>query len=127
MVPLTLDVVLEMDPTSVSEGEKVTLRCRTNCTLDPITAFSWYKNGQSIPNSNIFSPVYILFSVSSEDTGRYSFSVEGHEDPPSAEETLTVTCKYIWDFNVQFDLLTMLILEFRIDCFTHKYIYQYIF
>nr|XP_029509801.1 B-cell receptor CD22-like [Oncorhynchus nerka] len=33
---------------------------------------------------------YILFSVSSEDTGRYSCSVEGHEDLPSAEETLTV-------------------------------------
>nr|XP_029509967.1 sialoadhesin-like [Oncorhynchus nerka] len=47
-------------------------------------------NGQSIPNSNTSSPVYILFSVSSEDTGRYSCSVEGHEDLPSAEETLTV-------------------------------------
>ncbi|XP_064813953.1 B-cell receptor CD22-like [Oncorhynchus masou masou] len=91
-VSLTVtDVVLEMDPTSVSEGERVTLRCRTNCTLDPITAYSWYKNRQSIPNSNTSSPVYILFSVSSEDTGRYSCSVEGHEDLPSAEETLTVT------------------------------------
>ncbi|XP_064809152.1 B-cell receptor CD22-like [Oncorhynchus masou masou] len=91
-VSLTVtDVVLEMDPTSVSEGERVTLRCRTNCTLDPITAYSWYKNGQSIPNSNTSSPVYILFSVSSEDTGRYSCSVEGHEDLPSAEETLNVT------------------------------------
>ncbi|XP_064815263.1 sialoadhesin-like [Oncorhynchus masou masou] len=91
-VSLTVtDVVLEMDPTSVSEGERVTLRCRTNCTLDPITAYSWYKNGQSIPNSNTSSPVYILFSVSSEDTGRYSCSVEGHEDLPSAEETLIVT------------------------------------
>ncbi|XP_064813956.1 sialoadhesin-like [Oncorhynchus masou masou] len=91
-VSLTVtDAVLEMDPTSVLEGERVTLRCRTNCTLDPITAYSWYKNGQSIPNSNTSSPVYILFSVSSEDTGRYSCSVEGHEDLPSAEETLTVT------------------------------------
>ncbi|XP_070297596.1 B-cell receptor CD22-like, partial [Salvelinus sp. IW2-2015] len=91
-VSLTVtNVVLEMDPTSVSERENVTLTCRTKCTLDPITAFSWYKNGQPIPNSNTFSPVYILFSVSSEDTGRYSCAVEGHEDLPSAEETLTVT------------------------------------
>ncbi|XP_064816135.1 sialoadhesin-like [Oncorhynchus masou masou] len=91
-VSLTVtDVVLEMDPTSVSEGERVTLRCRTKCTLDPITVYSWYKNGQSLPNSNTSSPVYILFSVSSEDTGRYSCSVEGHEDLPSDEETLTVT------------------------------------
>ncbi|XP_045546905.1 B-cell receptor CD22-like [Salmo salar] len=79
-----------MDPTSVSERENVTLTCRTKCTLDPITAYSWYKNGQPIPNSNTYSPVYILFSVSSEDTGRYSCAVEGHEDLPSAEETLTV-------------------------------------
>nr|XP_046197275.1 B-cell receptor CD22-like [Oncorhynchus gorbuscha] len=91
-VSLTVtDVVLEMDPTSVSERENVTLTCRTKCTLDPITVYSWFKNGQSIPNSNTSSPVYILFSVSSEDTGRYSCSVEGHEDLPSAEETLTVT------------------------------------
>ncbi|XP_029548432.1 sialoadhesin-like [Salmo trutta] len=85
------DVVLEMDPTSVSERENVTLICRTKCTLDPITAYSWYKNGQPIPNSNTSSPVYILFSVSSEDTGRYSCAVESREDLPSAEETLTVT------------------------------------
>ncbi|XP_055770715.1 sialoadhesin-like [Salvelinus fontinalis] len=91
-VSLTVtDVVLKMDPTSVSEGERVTLTCRTNCTLDPITAYSWYKNGQPIPNSNTYSPVYSLFSVSSEDTGRYSCAVEGHEDLPSTEETLTVT------------------------------------
>uniref|UniRef100_A0A674CKA4 B-cell receptor CD22 n=1 Tax=Salmo trutta TaxID=8032 RepID=A0A674CKA4_SALTR len=95
-VSLTVtDVVLEMDPTSVSERENVTLTCRTKCTLDPITAYSWYKNGQPIPNSNTYSPVYILFSVSSEDTGRYSCAVEGHEDLPSAEETLTVRCKYM--------------------------------
>nr|XP_024003412.1 B-cell receptor CD22-like [Salvelinus alpinus] len=79
-----------MDPTSVSERENVTLTCRITCTLDPITAYSWYKNGQPIPNSNTYSPVYSLFSVSSEDTGRYSCAVEGHEDLPSAEETLTV-------------------------------------
>uniref|UniRef100_A0A8C7NP14 B-cell receptor CD22 n=1 Tax=Oncorhynchus mykiss TaxID=8022 RepID=A0A8C7NP14_ONCMY len=84
------DAVLEMVPTSVSESESVTLICRTKCTLDPIAAFIWYKNGQPIPNSNTSSPVYILFSVSNEDTGRYSCAVEGHEDLPSAEETLTV-------------------------------------
>ncbi|XP_045070329.1 B-cell receptor CD22-like [Coregonus clupeaformis] len=79
-----------MDPTSVSERENVTLTCRTKCTLDPITAYSWYKNGQPIPNSNTSSPVYSLFSVSSEDAGRYSCAVEGHDDLRSPEETLNV-------------------------------------
>ncbi|XP_064871249.1 uncharacterized protein LOC115125581 [Oncorhynchus nerka] len=47
-VSLTVtDVVLEMDPTSVSEGENVTLRCRTKCTLNPITAYSWRYTGGS--------------------------------------------------------------------------------
>eukprot|EP00063_Salmo_salar_P069800 XP_014044635.1 PREDICTED: sialoadhesin-like [Salmo salar] len=91
-VSLTVtDVVLEMNRRSVSEGERVTLTCRNKCTLDSITAYSWYKNGQPITNSNTYSLVYSLFSVSSEDTGRYSCAVEGHEDLPSAEETLTVT------------------------------------
>uniref|UniRef100_A0A8L0DRQ2 B-cell receptor CD22 n=1 Tax=Oncorhynchus mykiss TaxID=8022 RepID=A0A8L0DRQ2_ONCMY len=103
-VSLTVtDVVLEMVPTSVSESESVTLTCRTKCTLDPIAAFIWYKNGQPIPNSNTSSPVYSLFSVSSEDTGRYSCAVEGHEDLPSAEETLTVRCKFkplVWYYNI---------------------------
>uniref|UniRef100_A0A4W5N1U6 B-cell receptor CD22 n=1 Tax=Hucho hucho TaxID=62062 RepID=A0A4W5N1U6_9TELE len=122
-VSLTVtDVVLEMDPTSVSERENVTLTCRTKCTLDPITVYSWYKNGQPIPNSNTSSPVYILFSVSSEDTGRYSCAVEGHEDLPSAEETLTVTCQYIGGLDIQFDIVIMLILELRIYCFPCEYI-----
>ncbi|XP_045070328.1 B-cell receptor CD22-like [Coregonus clupeaformis] len=90
-VSLTVtDVVLVMDPTSVSEGARVTLTCRTKCTLDPITSYSWYKNGQPIPNSNTYSPVYSLFPVSSEDAGRYSCAVEGHEDLPSPEDTLNV-------------------------------------
>uniref|UniRef100_A0A4W5P0P7 Ig-like domain-containing protein n=1 Tax=Hucho hucho TaxID=62062 RepID=A0A4W5P0P7_9TELE len=80
-----------MDPTSVSESENVTLTCRTKCTLDPIKAIIWYKNGQPVPNSKTYSSVYSLFSVSSEDTGRYSCAVEGREDLPSPEETLTVT------------------------------------
>ncbi|XP_029594760.1 uncharacterized protein LOC115177904 [Salmo trutta] len=33
--------------------------------------------------------------VSSEDAGRYSCAVEGHEDLPSNEETLTVRCEYV--------------------------------
>uniref|UniRef100_A0A4W5PK74 B-cell receptor CD22 n=1 Tax=Hucho hucho TaxID=62062 RepID=A0A4W5PK74_9TELE len=95
-VSLTVtDVVLEMDPTSVSERENVTLTCRTKCTLDPITAYSWYKNGQPIPNSSTYSPVYSLFSVSSEDTGRYSCASEGNEELTSAEETLIARCEYM--------------------------------
>ncbi|XP_028978348.2 B-cell receptor CD22-like [Esox lucius] len=84
------DVVLEMEPTSVSEGNRVTLTCTTNCSLDPNPEYSWYKNGQPIENTNTNSTVHIL-SVSSEDAGRYSCGVKGHETLLSPEKTLDVT------------------------------------
>uniref|UniRef100_A0A3P8YTT6 B-cell receptor CD22 n=1 Tax=Esox lucius TaxID=8010 RepID=A0A3P8YTT6_ESOLU len=90
-VSLTVtDVVLEMEPTSVSEGNRVTLTCTTKCSLDPNPEYSWYKNGQPIENTNTNSTVHIL-SVSSEDAGRYFCGVKGHETLLSPEKTLNVT------------------------------------
>ncbi|KAL1005544.1 hypothetical protein UPYG_G00060460 [Umbra pygmaea] len=83
------DVVLEMDHASVSEGDRVTLTCRTKCTLNPIPEYIWYKNRQTIENSNNYSTT-LKFSVTSEDSGRYSCAVKGHEDIRSTEENLTV-------------------------------------
>ncbi|XP_036798460.1 uncharacterized protein LOC118938520 [Oncorhynchus mykiss] len=100
------DILLEMDPTSVSEGERVTLRCRTKCTVGLNPTYIWYKNGQSLTNpvtsynSLILDPVtsynrLILDPVSSEDAGNYSCAVEGLERILSPEETLTVRWKQI--------------------------------
>uniref|UniRef100_A0A6Q2Z304 Ig-like domain-containing protein n=1 Tax=Esox lucius TaxID=8010 RepID=A0A6Q2Z304_ESOLU len=90
-VSLTVtDVVLEMEPTSVSERNRVTLTCTTKCSLDPNPEYSWYKNGQPIENTKTNSAVHIL-SVSSEDAGRYSCGVKGHETLLSPEKTLNVT------------------------------------
>uniref|UniRef100_A0A8C7SW79 B-cell receptor CD22 n=1 Tax=Oncorhynchus mykiss TaxID=8022 RepID=A0A8C7SW79_ONCMY len=100
------DILLEMDPTSVSEGERVTLRCRTQCTVGLNPNYIWYKNGQSLTNpitsynSLILDPVtsynsLILDPVSSEDAGNYSCAVEGLERILSPEETLTVRCEYM--------------------------------
>ncbi|KAL1005545.1 hypothetical protein UPYG_G00060500, partial [Umbra pygmaea] len=87
-VSLTItDVVLEMDHASVAEGHRVTLTCRTKCTLDPIPEYIWYRNGQ--PIENVFAPFYIL-SVSTEDAGRYSCAVKGHEEIRSTKKSLTV-------------------------------------
>uniref|UniRef100_A0A674A762 Ig-like domain-containing protein n=1 Tax=Salmo trutta TaxID=8032 RepID=A0A674A762_SALTR len=44
------DILLEMDPTSVSEGERVTLRCRTKCTVGLNPTYIWYKNRQRLTN-----------------------------------------------------------------------------
>ncbi|XP_055767681.1 B-cell receptor CD22-like [Salvelinus fontinalis] len=95
-----LDILLEMDPTSVSVGERVTLRCRTQCTVGLNPTYIWYKNRQHLTNtitnnSLILDPVtsynsLILDPVSSEDAGNYSCAVKGFERILSPEETLTV-------------------------------------
>ncbi|XP_071245882.1 sialoadhesin-like [Salvelinus alpinus] len=95
------DILLEMDPTSVSEGERVTLRCITQCTVGLNPTYIWYKNGQRLNNpitsynSLILDTVtsynsLILDPVSSEDAGNYSCAVKGLERILSPEETLTV-------------------------------------
>ncbi|XP_071208643.1 B-cell receptor CD22-like isoform X2 [Salvelinus alpinus] len=75
-------------PATVSEGQTVTLTCSTTCTLtdNPNPTYIWYKNGHVTNQSNSL----FLNPVSSEDAGRYSCAVEGHEDLHSPEETLTV-------------------------------------
>uniref|UniRef100_A0A4W5KL86 Ig-like domain-containing protein n=1 Tax=Hucho hucho TaxID=62062 RepID=A0A4W5KL86_9TELE len=84
------DILLEMDPTSVSEGERVTLRCRTKCTVGLNATYIWYKNGQRLNNPITSYNSLILDPVSSEDAGNYSCGVEGFERILSPEETLTV-------------------------------------
>uniref|UniRef100_A0A8C8INT5 Ig-like domain-containing protein n=1 Tax=Oncorhynchus tshawytscha TaxID=74940 RepID=A0A8C8INT5_ONCTS len=85
------DVLLELDPTSVSEGESAILRCRTKCTLGPNTAFIWYKNGQPIPNNYPYSNRLYQNPVSNDDAG--SCAVDGHDDLHSPEVTLRVRYK----------------------------------
>ncbi|XP_064870447.1 B-cell receptor CD22-like [Oncorhynchus nerka] len=61
------DILLEMDPTSVSEGERVTLRCRTKCTVGLNPTYIWYKNRQRLTNTitsyNMICSHYYIISV----------------------------------------------------------------
>uniref|UniRef100_A0A674CLJ4 B-cell receptor CD22 n=1 Tax=Salmo trutta TaxID=8032 RepID=A0A674CLJ4_SALTR len=79
---------VKVTPATVTEGQKVKLTCITTCTLtdNPNPTYIWYKNGHVTTQSNSL----FLKPVSSEDAGRYSCAVEGHEDLYSPEETLTV-------------------------------------
>uniref|UniRef100_A0A4W5JR03 Ig-like domain-containing protein n=1 Tax=Hucho hucho TaxID=62062 RepID=A0A4W5JR03_9TELE len=88
LIPFHLGLQVKVTPATVTEGQKVTLSCSTTCTLsdNPNPTYIWYKNGHVTTQSNSL----FLNPVSSEDAGRYSCAVEGHEDLPSAEETLTV-------------------------------------
>nr|XP_023996422.1 uncharacterized protein LOC112073334 [Salvelinus alpinus] len=71
------DILLEMDPTSVSEGGRVTLRCRTQCTVGLNPTYIWYKNRQYIEQRT--SSIYSKY-VYRKDVDSYSCAVKGHED-----------------------------------------------
>ncbi|XP_064813372.1 B-cell receptor CD22-like [Oncorhynchus masou masou] len=76
------------DPTNIIEGKGLCLFCESICFLQNNPSYIWYKNGQRLFRHE--TKYLILDPVSSEDAGRYSCAVNGQEDLPSAEETLTV-------------------------------------
>ncbi|XP_072513038.1 B-cell receptor CD22-like [Salminus brasiliensis] len=73
-------------PERVIEGGKVTLTCKTTCSLTDRPTFTWYRNGA--PLSSRTDQLH-LQSVSREDAGRYHCAVEGQE-LHSPEVTLNV-------------------------------------
>ncbi|KAJ8366398.1 hypothetical protein AAFF_G00355990 [Aldrovandia affinis] len=78
---------VEVNPATVTEGQRVTLTCRTTCTLSGRPAFIWYKNKlpltPSTPPNN-----YLQFTASSEDSGSYSCGVRENLSSPAV--TLSV-------------------------------------
>jgi hypothetical protein len=81
------------DPTNITEGKGLCLFCESICFLQDNPSYIWYKNGHRLFRHK--TKYLILDPVSSEDAGRYSCAVNGQEDLPSAEETLTVRCEYV--------------------------------
>ncbi|XP_036416141.1 B-cell receptor CD22-like [Colossoma macropomum] len=69
-------------PERVIEGDKVTLTCKTTCSLTVRPTFSWYRNGHNLSSSK---DQLHLQSVSREDAGRYRCAVRGQN---SSEVTL---------------------------------------
>ncbi|XP_051561509.1 B-cell receptor CD22-like [Myxocyprinus asiaticus] len=112
---VTLDITdLHVEsPESVTEGDTVSLTCKSTCNLTDRATFIWLKNTQSLTERN---NKLLLQSVRREDAGRYSCTVHGHnltsphvylnvryppEDPvisisPSGEiiegDSVTLTC-----------------------------------
>ncbi|KAJ8362468.1 hypothetical protein AAFF_G00373840 [Aldrovandia affinis] len=80
---------VEVNPATVTEGQIVTLTCRTTCTLSGSPAFIWYKNKRPIWTTNLYNK-YHQFTASSEDSGSYSCGVRDHENLSSPAVTLSV-------------------------------------
>ncbi|XP_045071545.1 uncharacterized protein LOC121577398 [Coregonus clupeaformis] len=80
---ITLNVTdLQVKETPATEEGKVTLTCSTTCTLTDNSnpSYIWYKNRQRLTNTNTQDNYLSLDPVSSEDTGRYSCTVEGYNN-----------------------------------------------
>ncbi|XP_066511571.1 B-cell receptor CD22-like [Hoplias malabaricus] len=67
------DLRLEV-PETVTEGDNVTLTCKTSCRLTNRPRFTWYKNGQRLSSR---TDQLHLQSASREDKGRYHCGVQG--------------------------------------------------
>ncbi|XP_051557787.1 B-cell receptor CD22-like [Myxocyprinus asiaticus] len=74
---VTLDVTdLHVEsPESVTEGDTVSLTCKSTCNVNNRATFIWLKNTQSLTET---SNTLILQSVRREDAGRYSCAVHGY-------------------------------------------------
>ncbi|KAG9329002.1 hypothetical protein JZ751_008484, partial [Albula glossodonta] len=81
-VTLTVtDLQVSVDPDTVTEGQNVTLTCRTTCTLTGSPAFIWYKNNQS--QSSTSQQLHITASRGDY----YSCAVRGYENLTSPAVT----------------------------------------
>ncbi|XP_077057566.1 B-cell receptor CD22-like [Siphateles boraxobius] len=62
-------------PERVTEGDSVSLTCKSSCTLTDRATFIWFRNSLKILTK---SNKLILNRVRREDSGRYSCAVDGH-------------------------------------------------
>ncbi|XP_076133807.1 B-cell receptor CD22-like [Alosa pseudoharengus] len=75
---------------SVTEGDNVTLTCKTTCTLTGSPSFTWSKDGRPVEKKQIINNQLQLHPVSREDEGNYTCAVGGHEGLPSPPYRLHV-------------------------------------
>ncbi|KAG1955844.1 hypothetical protein F2P79_007830 [Pimephales promelas] len=65
-------------PERVTEGDSVSLTCKSSCALTDRATFIWYRNSLKILTESKFRNTLILNPVRREDSGRYSCAVDGH-------------------------------------------------
>ncbi|KAL7831381.1 hypothetical protein SRHO_G00308840 [Serrasalmus rhombeus] len=70
---------LQVNSSTASDGQTVTLMCSTICTLPNNPTYFWYRNRQPVPNKVTRDNKLYLNSTSSEDLLQYSCALEGPE------------------------------------------------
>ncbi|XP_041958554.1 B-cell receptor CD22-like [Alosa sapidissima] len=84
---LLSDLHVTVNPATVKEGDKMTLTCNTTCSLSNNPTYIWYRNSQPVNNLHTPDNRLVIDSVSTEDAGKYSCTVQGHEIHSSPEMT----------------------------------------
>ncbi|XP_026215540.1 uncharacterized protein LOC113161920 isoform X1 [Anabas testudineus] len=85
------DLVVKFNPSLVvTEGDRVTLTCRTICPLTHNTNYIWSLNGRPLTLPENQNKHLVLHPVSSQHAGNYSCSVKTNQNKKSTEKTLTV-------------------------------------
>ncbi|KAK7161072.1 hypothetical protein R3I94_003908 [Phoxinus phoxinus] len=77
-VTLTVTDLQVESPERVTEGDSVTLTCKSSCALTDRATFIWSRNSLKILTESNFSNKLSLNPVRREDSGRYSCAVDGH-------------------------------------------------
>ncbi|KAK7161073.1 hypothetical protein R3I94_003909 [Phoxinus phoxinus] len=77
-VTLTVTDLQVESPERVTEGDSVTLTCKSSCALTDRATFIWSRNSLKILTESNFSDKLSLNPVRREDSGRYSCAVDGH-------------------------------------------------
>ncbi|XP_077057471.1 B-cell receptor CD22-like [Siphateles boraxobius] len=77
-VTLTVTDLQVESPERVTEGDSVSLTCKSSCTLTDRATHIWYRNSQPLTERRDRNNELLLQSVRREDSGRYSCAVDGH-------------------------------------------------
>nr|XP_046274618.1 uncharacterized protein LOC124075182 isoform X3 [Scatophagus argus] len=77
------DLIASVKPSSVRQGQNVTLTCDTSCNLPEEASIVWFRNGQPVVKA-------AQFQASAEDAGNYTCAVEGQESVQSDPVVLDV-------------------------------------
>ncbi|XP_056128113.1 carcinoembryonic antigen-related cell adhesion molecule 5-like [Rhinichthys klamathensis goyatoka] len=78
-ITVTGDFDLQVEsPERVTEGDSVSLTCKSSCALTDRATFIWYRNSQPLTERRDRNNELLLQSVRREDSGRYSCAVDGH-------------------------------------------------
>ncbi|XP_039550092.1 B-cell receptor CD22-like [Pimephales promelas] len=75
---LTVTDLQVESPDNVTEGDSVSLTCKSSCTLTDRATFIWNRNSQPLTERRDRNNELLLQSVRREDSGRYSCAVDGH-------------------------------------------------